>query len=71
MNGSDRELQFNAIQLVEKSKSPEVIERLLALMNRRGNTNADFEIKSAVVRILAQIRNSKALPVLMRLIRSR
>jgi hypothetical protein len=71
MNSSDREFQFNAIQLAEKSRSPEVFKRLLALLNRRGFTNPDFEIKIAAVRTLAQIKNTEALPALMRISRSK
>ena len=71
MNGSNREFQLNAIQLAEKSRSPEVFKRLLDYLNRGGFAGLDFEIKSTVVRTLAEIRNEEALPALMRLIRSK
>lgn len=71
MNSSDRELRLNAIQLAEKSRSPEVFKTLLSLLNRRGLSQPDLEIKIAVIRTLAQIRNPEALPALARIIRSR
>ncbi|HET6421121.1 MAG TPA: HEAT repeat domain-containing protein [Geobacteraceae bacterium] len=71
MNSSDRELRLNAIQLAEKSRSPEVFKKLLSLLNRRGLSQADLETKVAVIRTLAQIRNPEALPALVRIMRSR
>jgi HEAT repeat protein len=71
MNSSNRDLQLNAIQLAEKSRSPEVFRKLLDCLNRGGLAGLDFEIKSAAVRTLAEIRNQEALPTLMGLIRSK
>ena len=71
MQSSERELLLNAIQLAEKSRNKEVFSKLLSFLTKGGFTNSDFEIKSAVVRTLAQIKNDQALPSLMRYVRSK
>jgi len=71
MQSSEREIQLNAIQLAEQSRNTEVFNKLLSYLNKGGVTHFDLEIKSAVVRTLAQIKNDTALPPLMRYIRTK
>lgn len=71
LQSSEREQQLNAIQLAEKSRNTEVFNKLLSFLAKGGFTSLDFEIKSAVVRTLSQIKNDQALPWLMRYVRSK
>lgn len=66
--GSDRELQLGAVQLAEFSRSPEVFARLLETLAHGGIADFEFELKRAVVRTLAAIGNSEALPALAALL---
>ncbi len=61
---AERERQLNAIQLAERSRSPEVFQKLLDLLTQRGFTGPALERKKMVIRTLAEIGSPQALPAL-------
>jgi hypothetical protein len=67
----EKEVQRSAVQLAEDSRSPEVLNKLLELLNRRRVFGADFDLKVEVIRTLAKIGNPESLPHLERLLRSK
>jgi HEAT repeats len=71
LSSQEKEVQRSAVQLAEDSQSPEVLNKLLGLLNRRGVFGANFDLKIEVVRTLAEIGNPESLPHLERLLRSK
>jgi HEAT repeat protein len=71
MDHSDKELRLSAVQLAENSRSPDVFNRLLGFLKKRAMTSSDFELKIAVIRTLAKMKNIDAIPELMRLMRGK
>ena len=71
MSGNDWETCLDAIKLAEKSRSPEIFERLLDFLNKGSITHISLDIKTAAVQTLAEIGNPDALPALEKLYRSR
>ena len=71
MDNKDREVHLNAIKLAEKSRSPEILKRLLSFLDKYRLTNFQLEIKIAAIQALAGIGNPDAIPALARLLRSK
>lgn len=71
LGSSNRETLLTAIQLADRSRSPQVRERLLGLLQKGGITGPDVDVRCAVVRTLAETGNPAVLPDLARLLRSR
>jgi hypothetical protein len=65
----EKEVQRSAVRLAEDSRSPEVLNKLLELLNRRSVFGADCDLKIHVIRTLAKIGNPESLPHLERLLR--
>ncbi len=70
MASDDHQTRLSAIQLTEKSRSPEVFRGLIDLLVGRGISGPDLEIKRAVIATLAEIGNVDALPHLEGIVRS-
>jgi HEAT repeat protein len=62
LDSPDRETLFAAISLAEKSRLPDILRKLLALLAKGGLTQLDYEVKSAVIKALGEIGSSEALP---------
>jgi hypothetical protein len=71
LSSQEKEVQRGAVQLAEDSQSPEVFNKLLELLNRRGVFGVHFDLKIEVIRALAEIGNPASLPHLERLLRSK
>lgn len=71
LGSGNREALLNAIQLADRSRSPEVRERLLALLRRGGLGGPDFDVRCAVVRALAETGDETALPEMARQLRGK
>lgn len=71
LGSGKRETLLTAIQLSDRSRSPQVRERLMGLLNKGGITSADLDVRCAVVRALAEGGDTAVLPDLARLLRSR
>jgi hypothetical protein len=71
LSSQEKEVQRSAVQLAEDSQGPEVLNKLLGLLNRRGVFGAHFDLKIEVIRTLAEIGNPDSLPHLERLLRSK
>ncbi|HSR10775.1 MAG TPA: HEAT repeat domain-containing protein, partial [Thermodesulfobacteriota bacterium] len=67
----DKTLRSIAIRTAEHSQSPEVLDRLLAMLNRRAVWGGDFHVKREIIRTLAKIGNPEAIPSLNRILRSK
>jgi len=65
----DERLQF--MQSAEKSRSPQVLEKLLAILGRASVVDFEFELKCGAVHALAGIGSAEAIPELERLLESR
>lgn len=62
LDSEDREIQFAAISLAEKSRLPDIHKKLVAMLNKGGLTQIEYETKSAVVKALGEIHRGEALP---------
>jgi len=62
LDSADRETLFAAVSLSEKSRLPDIHKKLLALLAKGGLTPLEYELKSAVVKALGELRRSEALP---------
>jgi hypothetical protein len=57
-----------AVQIAEMTSNPEIVHKLLAILDAGGITDYGLEIKSAVVQTLAYIGNDQALPKLKKIL---
>jgi HEAT repeat protein len=57
-----------AVQIAEMSSNPEIVHKLLTILDAGGLTDYGLEIKSAVVQTLASIGNDQALPKLKKIL---
>ncbi len=64
LESPDLPRQLTALQLAERSPSPEVFRKLLAMAGGGGLGKKAFALRTAVVRTLAEIGNPAALPML-------
>jgi len=71
LSSQEREIQRGAVQLAEDSRHPEVLNKLLEVLNRGGIFGADFDLKIEVIWTLARIGNPQSFPHLERLLQSR
>lgn len=71
LGSNNRETLLTAIQLSDRSRSPQVRERLTGLLNKGGLTGADIDIRCAVVKALAETGDPAVIPEIARLLRSR
>jgi HEAT repeat protein len=62
LDSEDREVLFAAISLSEKSCLPDIHKKLLTILSKGGLTQLEYELKSAVVKALGELRRSEALP---------
>lgn len=68
LEGGDSAAQLTAIGLAPSCPSPQVLERLVTLLNRPGFSAGDCELKSAVIRALGEIGRPEVLPALAKIL---
>jgi HEAT repeat protein len=64
LESADPARKLEAVQIAEMSSNPEIIQKLVGILDSGGIANYGLEIKSAVVQSLAAIGNVQALPKL-------
>jgi HEAT repeat protein len=64
LESADPARKLAAVQISEMSSNPEIVQKLLAILDSGGIKEYGLEIKSAVVQALATIGNVQALPKL-------
>jgi hypothetical protein len=62
LESEDREILFAAITLSEKSRLPDIHKKLISILSKNGLSQLEYELKSAVVKALGEIRRAEALP---------
>ncbi|MDR3581402.1 MAG: hypothetical protein P4L44_15685 [Oryzomonas sp.] len=70
LDSSDKETRLTAINLAEKSRSPDVLKKLVAIIAKSGFSPLDLELKCAAVQSLKEIGNEEALPELLKVLGS-
>lgn len=70
LESTDPARKLAAVQIAELSSKPEIVHKLLAMLDAGSITNYDLEMKSAIVRTLAAIGNEQALPKLKEILLS-
>jgi HEAT repeat protein len=70
LDSEDRETQFAAVSLSEKSRLPDIHKKLLALLSKGGLTQMEYELKSSVVKALGELRRSESLPEFAKILAS-
>jgi len=70
LDSSDKETRLVAINLAEKSRSPEIFRKLVAIVAKSGLSPLDLEMKCAAVQSLKMIGEEKALPELLKVLGS-
>jgi len=68
---TDQETLLSAVRLAEGSSHPDILNRLVEILNRGGFTGNECELKSAAIHSLGMIGNPSVLPELKRLLSSR
>lgn len=71
MESKDQEVRLSTIKLAEKSRKGETHSRLRAFVENRGLGDLQLEVKIAAIKTLAEIGDVEAIPILVRLLRSR
>ncbi len=71
LSSEEKEIQRGAVQVAAESRRPEIFNKLVEILNRRGVLDADSDLKIKVIHALARIGNPESLPHLERLLRSR
>ena len=74
MDSSDHETRLSAIYMADKTKSPDVFKKLLAIIRKSlGYTkvDAEYELKKAAISVLKDIGRVEALPELSKLLTSK
>lgn len=71
LEAEDPETRLQALALVDRHTPPEVLHKLLALLNSGGFSAAECDLKTACIRALAETGNPAALPELTRLLATR
>jgi len=67
---TDKETRLAAIGMAEKSHSPDVFKKLVAIVAKSGLSPLDVEMKSAAIQSLKEIGHEEALPELFRMLGS-
>jgi hypothetical protein len=70
LDSSDKETKLTAITLAEKSHSPDVHRKLMAIVAKNGLSPIDLELKCAAVQSLKEIGLEEALPELLKVLGS-
>ena len=70
LESSDKETRLVAINLAEKSHSPDVYRKLVAIIAKSGLSPLDLEMKCAVVQTLKEIGHERALLELVKVLGS-
>jgi HEAT repeat protein len=70
LDSSDKETRLVAINMAEKSHSPDVFRKLAAIVAKSGLSPLDFELKCAAVQSLKEIGHEEALPELVKVLGS-
>lgn len=68
LESADPARKLVAVQVAEMSNNPEIVHKLLAILDSGGIADFGLEIKSAVVHALAAIGNVQALPKLKEIV---
>ncbi len=71
LGSEDENLRLQTIPLAGQSSSPAVMNRLLELLRQSGTSETDFCLKRAIIKALAEIGDSCALPELENLLRAK
>jgi HEAT repeat protein len=61
LDSKDREVQLAAIALSEKSHFPDVHKKLIEILSSSGLGQIEYELKSAVVKTLGELRRNESL----------
>jgi HEAT repeat protein len=70
LESSDNETRMAAINMAEKSQSPDVLRKLVAIIAKNGLSPLELELKCAVVQTLKEIGHEDALPELLKVLGS-
>ncbi|MGD0845205.1 MAG: HEAT repeat domain-containing protein [Geobacteraceae bacterium] len=70
LDSNDPARKLSAVQIAEMSSNPEVLHKLLAILDSGSITGYGLEIKSAVIQALAGIGNAQAVPKLKEILYS-
>ncbi len=71
MHSNDRETQLATINLVGKACGPDIVRKLTEILSKGGFSAAEYELKAACVKALAEIGKPEALPDLVKVLKSR
>jgi hypothetical protein len=68
LEGTNHEMRLLAIQAAEPSRDPRIVDALRAILNSKGVSEADIELKVAALRTLGKIGTRLVLPDIDRLL---
>lgn len=71
LSSSDFKVKMEAIRMVEKHHTPDIIKKLAEIVEAGGFSSEEFELKQAAVRTLSEIGDSACMPSFERVLRSR
>lgn len=71
LDNSDPETQLAALEIANLSRAPEVLAKLLQLLQLEIKSTADLQLKLPLLKTLAKIGNPDCLPVLRRLLQKK
>jgi len=71
LHSNDRETQLATINLVGKACGPDIVRKLTEILSKGGFSAAEYELKAACVKALAEIGKPEALPDLVKVLKSR
>ncbi|KAA0895166.1 HEAT repeat domain-containing protein [Oryzomonas rubra] len=70
LESNDKEVRLAAIGMAEKSRSPDVFRKLLAIVAKSGLSQLDLELKSTAIASLKEMGREEALPELLKVLGS-
>ncbi|KAB0669692.1 hypothetical protein F6V30_12905 [Oryzomonas sagensis] len=70
LESNDKEVRLAAIGMAEKSRSPDVCRKLLAIVAKSGLSQLDIELKSTAIASLKEMGREEALPELLKFLGS-
>jgi len=71
LKSRDSEARQSAVQLAGKSRDPEVIAELMRILGKKGMSPTDASEKKAVIQALAEIEDSRVIPMFDRMLAAR
>lgn len=71
LQNGNRDVQLAAIHMAENSRSADVVRKVLDIVVRSGFSAADYDLRSAAVRTLAEIGRVECLPELAKILGSK